>query len=124
MKKAEKQNISNGVNKKIIFGILLLSLFFAPVLSHAAISVTNPNNTFTDIDFLQVVARIATLIISFITILGIIFLVYGGILYVTSGGDENQAEKAKTTILYALIGLFIAASAYAIEKLILVTLLS
>ena len=36
-----------------------------------------------------------------------IFLVYGGITYVTSSGDAGKVEKAKKVILYSLIGLAI-----------------
>jgi len=32
-------------------------------------------------------------------------LVYGGYLYMTSGGDESRASRAKNTIVYALLGL-------------------
>ncbi|MBR3323441.1 hypothetical protein IKG16_00960 [Candidatus Saccharibacteria bacterium] len=38
-----------------------------------------------------------------------IFVVYGGILYMTSGGDPNKTQKAKNMIMYALIGLAIVA---------------
>ncbi len=115
--------IFNRLNKKII-ALAIFGLLFMPFLSSATIPLTNPGTYFTDIDFKQVVLNIALLIIQFIAILGIIFLVYGGILYVTSGGDESRAEDGKKTITYAIIGLFIAASAYAIEKLILVTLIT
>lgn len=37
----------------------------------------------------------------------LIFVVYGGISYTTSAGDPNKLQKAKQTILYALIGLAI-----------------
>ncbi|MFH1048909.1 MAG: hypothetical protein V1732_04570 [Patescibacteria group bacterium] len=123
MKIYNRTGIFNGLNKKII-GLVVAVLLLMPLLSNAAINLINPGNTFTDVDFLDVVTNVATLIISFIAILGIIFLVYGGLQYVTSAGDESKSEDAKRTITYAMIGLFLAASAYAIEKLILVTLVA
>lgn len=39
--------------------------------------------------------------------LSAIFVVYGGISYITSSGDPNKIQKAKNIILYALIGLMI-----------------
>ena len=36
-----------------------------------------------------------------------IFVIYGGVAYITSSGDPAKLQKAKTTILYALIGLAI-----------------
>lgn len=44
----------------------------------------------------------------------ILFLVIGGIIYVTSAGDEQKAEQAKKTINYAIIGLFIVIISYAV----------
>lgn len=40
-----------------------------------------------------------------------IFVVVGGISYATSAGDSSKLQKAKQTILYALIGLIIVALA-------------
>lgn len=41
----------------------------------------------------------------------VIFVVYGGILYVTSSGDPNKAQRARNMIMYALIGLAVVALA-------------
>ena len=50
----------------------------------------------------------------FIAIAGlvsVIFIIYGGITYITSSGDPGKAKKAKDMILYSLIGLAIVALA-------------
>lgn len=47
-----------------------------------------------------------------------IFVVYGGISYVTSAGDPGKAAKARQMILYALIGLAIVALASAITAFV------
>ena len=47
-------------------------------------------------------------------IVAVIFVVIGGINYITSTGDAGKIEKAKKTILYALIGLAVCALAFAI----------
>lgn len=111
------------MNKKTIFSALLLVLGVAAVAApeaNAIISATNLNNNFnTAATFMGTVRNIANFIIAFITILGIIFIVWGAIQYVTAGGDEGAVEKAKSTITYALIGLFIAAMAYVLEGLVL-----
>ncbi len=57
----------------------------------------------------------------FIAVAGIvsaIFVVYGGISYVTSSGDPSKLEKAKKTITYALIGLAIVALAEVITAFV------
>ena len=54
----------------------------------------------------------------FLSILGIIFIVlmlYGGYLWMTAGGKEEQLTKAKELIQAAVIGLIIIVAAYAIS---------
>lgn len=47
-------------------------------------------------------------------LIAVIFVVIGGISYMTSTGDPGKVKKAKDTILYACIGLVICVLAYAI----------
>ena len=47
-----------------------------------------------------------------------IFVLYGGISYTTSAGDPGKLQKAKQTIIYALIGLAIVALAEAITAFV------
>lgn len=44
----------------------------------------------------------------------VIMIIYGGFKYVTSGGDSSGVTSAKNTILYAVIGLVVAALAFVI----------
>jgi hypothetical protein len=65
---------------------------------------------------------VATIINIFSWIVGVvcvIMIIYGGFLYVTAGGDTNKVGTAKTTILYAIIGLVIVALAQIIVKFVL-----
>jgi len=40
-------------------------------------------------------------------ILAVIFLIYGGILYITAGGDAEKATKGRTAVVNAIIGIVI-----------------
>jgi hypothetical protein len=42
-------------------------------------------------------------------IVAVVMVIYGGFRYVTSAGDGGRVASAKSTIIYALIGLAIAA---------------
>lgn len=44
----------------------------------------------------------------------LIFTLYGGILWVTSSGDKQKLDKARRTIMFSIIGVIIAVSAFAI----------
>ena len=55
--------------------------------------------------------------------LSVLMIILGGIKYVISGGKEASVNKAKNTVLYAIIGLVIALLAYAIINFVLETLM-
>lgn len=46
----------------------------------------------------------------------VIMIIIGGFKYVTSGGDSNNVSSAKSTIMYAVIGLVIVAMAQFIVR--------
>lgn len=65
---------------------------------------------------------IGTIIASLLSLLGVVFLVlviYGGFLWMTSGGNEIKVLKAKKTLIQATIGLIIIVSAYSITYFVL-----
>ena len=59
----------------------------------------------------QMVTNLIQWTIAMAGIAAAIFVVYGGISYITSQGDPGKLQKAKQMILYALIGLIICALA-------------
>lgn len=58
----------------------------------------------------DMIDQVISWIISIAGIVSAIFIVYGGISYVTSAGEPSKLQKAKSMITYALIGLAIVAS--------------
>lgn len=50
-------------------------------------------------------------LLSLVGILGMIMLVVGGGMYLTSAGDEDRADKGKKIITYAIIGIIVALTA-------------
>lgn len=57
-------------------------------------------------------------LLSFIGVLFMILIIYGGLLWMTARGNDQQVEKAKKLIIQAIIGLVIVLSAYAITSVI------
>jgi hypothetical protein len=52
-------------------------------------------------------------------IIAVIMIIWGGLKYITSGGDSGNVTGAKNTILYAIIGLIIVALAQFIVRFVL-----
>lgn len=70
------------------------------------------------------VPSIMNIVNGLLVIVGIaaaIYLIIGGVRYITSQGDEGQTEQAKNTILYALIGLIVIGLAAAIVNFVINT---
>ena len=61
-----------------------------------------------------IIPRAINLMLFIVGILAIIFLIFGGIRYVISGGDKSKVDSAKNTILYAIVGLIVAILGYAV----------
>lgn len=61
-----------------------------------------------------VIKNILIAIIGISGLIAVIFIIIGGVQYMSSSGDPAKVKKAKDTILYALIGLAICALAFAI----------
>ena len=62
----------------------------------------------------EVVINILNAIIGAAGLVAVVFIIYGGIQYMTSSGEAAKAKKARDTILYACIGLIICVLAFAI----------
>jgi hypothetical protein len=60
--------------------------------------------------------RIITLLLWGAGVAAVIYLLWAGILYITAGGDEAKAGKARTGIVNAVIGIVIIVLAFVIEK--------
>lgn len=60
------------------------------------------------------VSRIASLFLMIAALATFLYLILGGIKWITASGDKGKLEEARTTITQALIGLAITAAAWAI----------
>lgn len=66
----------------------------------------------------KVVETILKVILVVAAIVSFIYLVIGGIKWITSGGDKEGTQKAQGTITAALIGLVIVFAAWALIRLL------
>jgi len=85
----------------------------------SSLAECNIEATEGDNGLMNVVGKIIGVIIPVLGVVAVIVVIYGGFLFMTSTGDSNKVQKAKSTILYGLIGLIIAVLAYAIVNFVL-----
>lgn len=70
-------------------------------------------------DIRQIIANIIRIALSLIGIILLVIIMYGGYLWMTAAGNEEQISQAKKTLTNATIGLIIILSAYAIVLFIM-----
>ncbi|MDB5175782.1 MAG: rane protein [Candidatus Saccharibacteria bacterium] len=66
--------------------------------------------------FNNVAKRVVNIFSVIVGIIAVIFIIYGGFKYITSGGDSNNVSGAKNTLIYAIVGLIIVAMAQFIVR--------
>lgn len=70
-------------------------------------------------DLAGLIGNVIRTLFLLVGIIAVIMIIVGGIRYITSNGDSSQVSSAKNTVLYAVIGLVIAISAFAIVNFVL-----
>lgn len=70
-------------------------------------------------DIRLVVARIIRTALGLLGIVALVLILYGGVVWMTSGGDEEKVSQAKKILLNAVIGLVIILSSYAIASFVI-----
>lgn len=65
------------------------------------------------------VTGVVRTILSILALLLIVLLVYGGITYMTSAGNEKRVENGKQVITYAIVGIVIVAAAFIIAEFVI-----
>lgn len=95
--------------KKIGKVAIPLTLAILPMLVFAQLPTINPNpgtggSAITLIQIQQYIERIASFLIIVGVILAVIFIIWGGIMYMAAGGDQAKAGTAKTRIFNGIIG--------------------
>lgn len=110
--------MNNFLKKSLAMGIATGFCMLTSVSSALAIDIAiekDPGGV-EDIGGLISAGINAAIIIA--ALLTFVFLIWGGIQWLTSGGDKTAYEAARGRITAALIGLAIVASAFALMKII------
>lgn len=117
------------MKKLIATGIGLTTSLLAVSTAFAQETVVNPcppSSTFFKLcssfgadSIGRIVGTALTILLVAAVIIALFFLVYGGIRWITSGGDKAKVESARSHVIAAIVGLIIAFVAYFIVQIIL-----
>lgn len=92
-----------------------------PVIGHAAAPVTSfsiesigASLGLGEADLKTTVLNIIRLLLGLMTLIAVTLIIYGGFVWLTAAGNEDNIEKAKRIISAAVVGLIIILLAWAI----------
>lgn len=69
--------------------------------------------------FREIVLVIVNFILGFLGLVAVLFVIYGGFLYVTSAGNNEKVDQGKKIITYAVVGIVIILISFALINTIL-----
>ncbi|MBL7053708.1 Ig-like domain-containing protein [Patescibacteria group bacterium] len=114
---------------KIIFLLLFFAfLFFSPLANVLAQNEMNLNQGLSDFgntagygqaDLPQVVGNIIKIVLGLLGLIGVIIIITGGVIWLTSAGDPEKIKKARRIMQEGIIGMIIILSSYAIVAFIM-----
>ena len=65
-----------------------------------------------------IINSLLTYLLGFLALVAVLFAVYGGFQILTAGWDDDKVKKGKTTLINALLGLFVIWISYAVVSFI------
>lgn len=110
-----------GAFAGVVAVLLLMFLSVNNVLAAGWVAPDPPTNAPENFD--DAVLNLTNWILGFAAMIAVLAIVWGGMMYIGSAGDENKATTGKRTITYAIIGLVIAGIAYALVNIIITEIL-
>lgn len=95
--------------------VALLGLLLASS-AHAQVTITNLGETFGlgTADLRSSVINIVQWALGLLALIAVVFIIIGGFMWITAGGNEEKIEKAKGYITAAVIGIIVVLLAWAI----------
>jgi hypothetical protein len=86
--------------RRLVIPAALISL---PILSFAAVALpTGTELTLGKIE--QLIDTVANWLIVIGVVIAVIFIIWGGLKYMTARGDPKKAEEARSSIIHGVIG--------------------
>jgi hypothetical protein len=112
----------------LVFGLMVGALAlvsFLPGIANAALLQQGDNvssvaeETGGEGSLRALVLRMVNYFLTFLGVIAVIMIIYGGVTYVTAAGKDEAVGNAKKIIMYALVGIIIVLLSFALVNTIL-----
>ncbi|OGJ42129.1 hypothetical protein A3B60_00645 [Candidatus Peregrinibacteria bacterium RIFCSPLOWO2_01_FULL_39_12] len=111
----------------LVFALMAGALSLMSVLPVAGAAILNPTDnpeavsgaTGGETTLRGLILTIVNYFLGFLGLLAVIMVIYGGVTYVSSAGNDEAVGKAKKIIMYALIGIVIILLSFVLVRMVL-----
>lgn len=108
--------------KKSLIKFGIVGSLVAPILAFAA---TVGNNAPSDLlGVLSLFSRMISIVTIILVSIAVLMFIWGVIQYVSSGGDEEAQAKARSTMIYGVIGIFVIVAVWGLVNILGKTFIS
>ena len=110
--------MKKDILRKIGIGVGIAGLALFPLLALAqgpqvpGPLITSPGGIVT------LLSKVLNFISAVVMIIALIMLLYAAVLYLTAGASETTHAKAKSVLIYAIVGIVVALLAYSVMPFI------
>ena len=108
--------------RKFYYSILLVLSAFPQIVYGSKIDLPAENYGLPTTEgkgFPVIAGRVINYASGVAATLAVVFIIYAAFMYLTAGGDEEKAKKAKMTIVWTLVGLVILIFSWSIVSILL-----
>ncbi len=107
--------------KKIIafFSFVLIFLGFFSVNSVLAVETVNLTNPIQPQSIPALIGVIINAVLGVVGSVALIMFVYGGIVWMTAGGNEQSITKGRNILMWAAVGIVVIFSSYALVRFVI-----
>lgn len=105
--------------KQAFYTIFSTALLTAPAIASAQWGLGKNNAQSSELpgdSIYRIIARTMDWLLAILGFIGIIGFVIAGILYLTAAGSEEQIEKAKSAMMYSILGIVVALIGFVIIR--------
>lgn len=115
------------ISKSVVAAGSAVLAFPGVVLAQVGSAVDQPAFTPVDLgeagfritDLGRLIQGVMNLVLFIAALLVLGYLIWGGVQWITSGGDKGKTEEARNKITSAIIGLAVVAASYALFRIVL-----
>lgn len=107
--------------KAPVFLLLTLLALGGPVARAGGWELPDSQGLPTDFD--ASIMNVINWMLGFVATLSVLVIIYGGLVYVASSGDQERTKQGKQAVKYAIMGLAMAGVSYAVVRVVVETIL-